>query len=540
MSIQPQSRNHASNRSVGQWLGLSGYVLVVLGPLLVLAGITVQALLDGNAEWLHLAIPAGRRTKLLLNSLRLALAVSGSAMFLGWVGAVALWRWQSRLTVPLVWFILPLVALPPYVQALAWLTLSSFLRNLMQPLGLSVVAPYGWTGTLWVEVATFAPLALGFCWLGLRSIDPELIEAGRVVHSDFRCLIRIALPLSAPALLTGGGILFLISFLDYGVPSLLQFNVYAMEILAEFSISNSPERAFLLTLPLFAIAVGVLVCLLEPLRALTLRQVLFRPIWTSPPRWPKWLVGLQWVVCGMLIIQALLPVFTLAFLSNNPKQLASAVIQAHAKVGFSLWTAALAALLSLPIAFAAAQVLVRAGNAGRLVWFLVITPLAMPASLVGIGLIALSNRPFLQGRFVINLMPALASVARFAPLAALVILAQLRRTDRLLFDAALVFQPAWWRRQLQITAPLLAPGLLAGGGIVFAFSMGELGATLMVAPPGQATLTMRIYNYLHYGASDVVAGLCLVLAAGVLIAGGVAAIGGALWSRFFDYPEGKS
>jgi iron(III) transport system permease protein len=69
--------------------------------------------------------------------------------------------------------------------------------------------------------------------------------------------------------------------------------------------------------------------------------------------------------------------------------------------------------------------------------------------------------------------------------------------------------------------------------------MGELGATLMVIPPGKATLTMRIYNYLHYGASDTVAGLCLVLALGVLLAGVLAGLVILMWSRLFAAPEVK-
>jgi iron(III) transport system permease protein len=55
--------------------------------------------------------------------------------------------------------------------------------------------------------------------------------------------------------------------------------------------------------------------------------------------------------------------------------------------------------------------------------------------------------------------------------------------------------------------------------VVFVLAAGELGATLIVAPPGHATLTIKIYNYLHYGASEAVATLCLAMAAVALLAG---------------------
>jgi len=64
---------------------------------------------------------------------------------------------------------------------------------------------------------------------------------------------------------------------------------------------------------------------------------------------------------------------------------------------------------------------------------------------------------------------------------------------------------------LEIELPLLLPGIGAGAAVVFLLGLGELGATLLVVPPGSGTLALRIYNYLHYGASDSVAALALCL-----------------------------
>ena len=47
--------------------------------------------------------------------------------------------------------------------------------------------------------------------------------------------------------------------------------------------------------------------------------------------------------------------------------------------------------------------------------------------------------------------------------------------------------------------------------LVFTLSLGELGATLLVAPAGKGTLTMKIYNFLHYGATEAVSSLCLTM-----------------------------
>jgi len=146
-------------------------------------------------------------------------------------------------------------------------------------------------------------------------------------------------------------------------------------------------------------------------------------------------------------------------------------------------------------------------------------------------LIAVWNSPGWSSLYGSSLMPVLAALARFTPLAAIVLLVQLRRIDPLLVDAARVSQVSPLRTWLQIRLPMLAPGLLAAAAVVFALSLGELGATLIVAPPGQATLTMRIYNYLHYGASSTVAGLCLMMVAAALAAGCLALLVLSAWSR---------
>jgi iron(III) transport system permease protein len=118
--------------------------------------------------------------------------------------------------------------------------------------------------------------------------------------------------------------------------------------------------------------------------------------------------------------------------------------------------------------------------------------------------------------------------------------AQLRLLDPLLFESASVFQPSFLRRMAVIYFPLVAPGLAAGIGLVAALTMGELCATLLVIPPGQSTLVLRIYNYLHYGATDTVARLCLVLTLSVLIVGGAAATISSIWARVTTMREVES
>jgi iron(III) transport system permease protein len=184
--------------------------------------------------------------------------------------------------------------------------------------------------------------------------------------------------------------------------------------------------------------------------------------------------------------------------------------------------------MGLPLALGAARMLASSGTVSRWRWFAALAPAAAPAPLVGIGLILLWNTPWGGWAYGTILMPLLAALARFLPLATLVVAMRLRRIDPLLEDAARVFQTTTLAGWLRVRLPMLAPGLVAASALLLAFTWNELGATLLVVPPGRQTLTLRIYNYLHYGDSQTVAGLCLVTA---LVTMGAGYAAGVAWRQ---------
>jgi len=195
--------------------------------------------------------------------------------------------------------------------------------------------------------------------------------------------------------------------------------------------------------------------------------------------------------------------------------------------------------VSLPVALALGPFLARRRRTAW-GWLLVAAPAVVPAPLVAVGLITLWNRPGLDAVYTSSAMPILAAVVRFAPLAAGIVAAQWRRLDPALLDVARVLAPRPRQVVVQVLLPLLAPGCLAAMGVVFVLTLGELGATLLVAPPGRSTLTLRIYNYLHYGAAGDVAGLCLVMLAMAVLAGLAAVAALEAWGRLLPGREGAA
>lgn len=499
---------------------------LLFGPLLALLWAGVEAVAQGHMDWLLLALPLGRRAALLLRSLGLAAGVALLDMTLGVLLVSASWHWRRPW---LRWLSLALLALPPTIHALAWNEALSFL-------GVRLAGP--WV-SLWVSAMALLPVGVGLALVSLETVARPLVDSARTCQPDLSVLARVVLPLAAPLLAAGGGILFLLSLMDYSIPSLYGVNVTALEIFAEFSASYAPARALLLAAPLLVTAAVLLSGGQSRLRRAAQQPTWRLAPWSTPPRFPGAFALAQQLAVTLWGLQMALPLFVLVALAfGGGEGLAMLAAAVSGPVGrefsLSLGIAGAAALLSAPLSalalswFNAPQRGVPRRGAG---WALFL-PAALPAPLVGVGLIALWNRPEFGALYPSLALPVLAALARFTPFAALALLAQLRRVDPLLWDAARVFQSSGarisrggaLRTLLRVQLPLALPGLLTGMCLVFALTLGELGATLLVAPPGQSTLTLRIYNYLHYGASDSVAGLCLALAAATLAAGGLSVV----------------
>ncbi len=450
-------------------------------------------------------------------------------MALGLVLATRLWRggWLGAAR----WFILALAPIPAYVYALTWTTLAGAAGRLLRPLGVRAVPFDGPLAATWVMTLWLLPLALALAMLATESVPRRQVAAARPFRPDLEVLRRIVLPLAGPLLWMGLALLFLLSVLDYSVPSLYQMNVYALEVFVTFSRRNDPAQAFLSAVPLVLVTGLVVLAVARGLRRAAQPVVHEAPFGAAPPAWPRWYRAVQGLALAVLTLQVVAPLATLLVLAGSPAAVLSGLGAIRGEIAFSLAVAAVTALVALPMCLAVAHALERPGRVGALAWLAVCLPLAIPPSLVGIGLVTVFNQRYLplHGTAV---MPVVAGMARFAPVMTLVLYAQLRRLDGRLLDAAQVFAPGPVISLLRVKLPLMLPGLVGAACIGFALTVGELGATLIVAPAGRGTLTMRAFNYLHYGASEGVAALCLFLvlvamAAGLAAAAAMGRMGGA-------------
>lgn len=202
----------------------------------------------------------------------------------------------------------------------------------------------------------------------------------------------------------------------------------------------------------------------------------------------------------------------------------------------SLRVALAAVAFSLPPAIAVAWVLARREFPGKaLVDGLVHLPLVLPPVVVGyLLLLAFGVRGplggFLYETFGVRLVftsagASLASAVMVFPLMVRAIRLSVEALDPGLDEAARTLGSGAFDRFATISLPLMLPGVLAGGMLAFAASLGEFGAVITFAAnvPGETqTLPLAIYSAVQRpdgeAAAARLAGLSVTLAlAGLLL-----------------------
>lgn len=166
---------------------------------------------------------------------------------------------------------------------------------------------------------------------------------------------------------------------------------------------------------------------------------------------------------------------------------------------FALAATALALLVGVPASYLLARRSPARGGvasaAGGLLDGLFMLPLGTSAVTLGLGyIVALGSLPFISLS-----SPALIPVAHALlafPFVVRALLPALRGLDPRLREAAGVLGAGPARVLREVDLPLLFPALLVGTVFAFTVSMGEFGATLLLARPEFPTIPVVIYRFL--------------------------------------------
>ena len=499
-AIQTRFRDgFANGRSTGLSLLAAGIAVAVVSPLLWL----VAAAAELPVDQLPALLLRPAAVEALANSLALVAAVTAGSVVLGVPLAVLVVRtdlpFRRFFTVTAA---LPIV-LPSYIGAFAFVSAFGPQGLLTRRLGLvgDLVPPiYGFLGTALVLTLFVHP----YVFLGTRAAlltdDPGLIEAARTLNRDRLGAFRaITLPRILPGIAGGALLVALYTLADFGTPAIMHFDTFTRVIFVE-ATTFARDLAALLALELLGVT-AVILALESRIGGGTAvgasrgRGGEAVQISLGRWRWPMVLVPALVATATLVLPLAVLFVWLLRPAIGGGG-LSFEWQFALNSVGLSAGAAILAALAAIPVAYLAAR---RAGPTSTLIERATYLGYAMPGVVLGLALVAFGTT---VAPVVYQTIPLLlfAYVVRFLPQAVSTVRSSLLQVDPSLLEAARTLGHPPGRAFRRVTLPLVAPGVVAGAGLVFLTTMKELPATLLLHPTGMETLVSFIWVVQDTGA----------------------------------------
>ncbi|MFC2025720.1 ABC transporter permease [Chloroflexota bacterium] len=358
-------------------------------------------------------------------------------------------------------------------------------------------------------------------------IDPRTGQAAQILGANrWQTLIKITLPILLPAIAAATLLIFIFNFTSFGVILILggpRFATLEVEIYYQtVSLFNLPLAATLSVLQL-ACTMGLTIIYTRLIAKIS-RPISIRPRKYTQQRlntWPRRIMAaliiLSLVILLITPLVALVarsftsfaaiqgqksnvsPRFTLDFYkeltTNNRDSLfyTSPTTAIAISFGYAAITVILAISLGLPAAWA----LVRDSKSklNRSFDSIIMLPLGTSAVTLGLGFIIALSHPPLDLRASLFLIPIAHTLVAF-PFVVRSLTPALRSIQPGLRNAAKVMGASPIQVFRHIDLPLIGRALLVAATFAFAISLGEFGATALIARPEYPTIPILIYRFI--------------------------------------------
>ncbi len=448
---------------------------------------------------------------LLIRSLVLAGAVTACAVALGAPLGLLVAR-TDLLGRRVLWMLhaFPMF-LPPFLLALGWFQLLG--REGLLGSEMTARLLFSEVGLVVVLALAFSSVVTSLVALALLGMDASLEEAARLVARPWRVATRILLPAARPALALAAIVVFALSVSELGVPMFFRVDVFPAAVFARLGgIQYAPGEAFVLALPLMPVALGLLVLERRLLGVASFAVAGLRGMSRAPIPLGKWRPVLGAAAWSIALAGAL-PIGALALravrgggLGNLPQWIGQAPWT-------SLGTAAVAATVIAAVGLVLGHAAARRLRGASMLDALAVLAFVMPASVLGVGLIAVWNSPAIliigySARYAVVGIRAVASVVLQSPVH--------------LEEAAAADGARFWRRLIRIILPVNLSGVAAGWLLAMVFCLRDFETAVLYYPPGREPLPVRIFTLEANGPPAVVAALAM---AQVLITASMLALG---------------
>ena len=457
-----------------------------------------------------------------------------STLVIGLPGAFLIARYQFRgksllLALSGIPFILPTLVVAAAFNALlgpqGWINLV-----LMDLFDLST-PPIQFTHTIYAILiahvfynTTIVLRMVGDFW---SHLDPRLTQAARTLGANrWHTFKNISLPLLTPSIAAASLLVFIFDFTSFGVILILggpRFATLEVEIYYQtISLFNLPLAATLALLQLFC-TLGITIVYTRLSSRLT-NPLHLQPRLYTQERLAGWRNRiLATIMVSFLILLLVTPLVALAVRSitsldvgrvqvGDPppgitldyyralsinRQSSLFYVPPTTAIAISLGYAIATVLLAIALGFPAAWALARYSQVrmNQLLDPILMLPIGTSAVTLGLGFIVALNRPPLDLRASPWLIPIAHTLVAF-PFVVRSLTPALRSIQPRLHQAAAMLGASPGSIVRHIDLPLVGRAVLVAATFAFAISLGEFGATALIARPEYPTVPLVIYRYL--------------------------------------------
>jgi thiamine transport system permease protein len=380
------------------------------------------------------------------------------------------------------------------------------------------------------------------------NLNPRIEEAARMLGARSRDVLwHVTLPLLTPAIAAAALLVFVFSFTSFGVILILggpRFATLEVEIYRQtVNLFNLPLAAALSIVQI--LFTFILMWTYTRLQARTAVPLDLRPRVHTQRHVTgirdRLVVSVNVTLMLVLLLAPLLALVERSFrlgggftfryygeLFINRRDSILFVPPAQAVVN-SIGFAAVAVVLALTLGLISASLLARPGRRRgtrrmqTLFDPLLMLPLGTSAVTLGFGFIIALDEPPLNLRTSLLLIPIAHALVAF-PFVVRSLLPGLRGIKPSLRETASVMGASPWRIWRQVDLPIVGRALLVGAVFAFTISLGEFGATALIARPQTPTMPVAIYRFLgqpgalNYGQALAMSTLLMLVCAVGMIA----------------------
>lgn len=461
-------------------------------------------------SWRWDVVLEGAGREAIVNTLAMGFASVATSGVLGTALAFFVWRYRFPGRGALAALAYLPFALPPLVGTLSFYyligpDLGLVPRFVQQALGRPEFNISGPLAILLIHTYSFSVFFYAMVSAALEGLDISQVEAARTLGAGrWMTFRRVTIPMLMPALVGASLLAFMTSGASFSAPLFFgdDFPYLSVEIYNQRSQFHE-AAALTLSVVLGALSLlGVLIFRSRRTSGAGGTKGTPRRIQSGPGRL---LTGALAWVCMLVLLAPHLNIVYLSFADHRawhtelvPTQFTWSNyatifgdVSAFRPIRNSLWQSALAAAGAALVGLPAAYLIGRQRRGGAWVNVLVMLPWALPGTVVAMNLIAAFNDRWMPLYNTVFILP-LAYFIRFLPLWTRVATASVTQFDATLIEAGRTLGGSRWYCFRRVIVPLLAPALAAATALVFASSLGEFVASILLYRPANVPIAIQI------------------------------------------------